>query len=110
MYRMKPELVSFQAPTGTEVGQELQEPLFDMTFAWPEAGNSSCDAGEATLMRHAAPFEVLKGIWRGVADLSQYNLDSNFSNASVLRSAIVPPAAISSISSHKLICFAEVVL
>lgn len=55
------EPVSFQAPTGTEVGHEQQDPLFDVAFAWPGAGTSSCDAGEATLMRHVALSEVLKG-------------------------------------------------
>lgn len=34
MYRIKPELVSFQAPAETEGGQEQEEPHFDMAFAW----------------------------------------------------------------------------
>lgn len=47
MYRMKPELVSFQAPAATEVGQEQEEP----PLTWLEAGTSGYDAAEATLMR-----------------------------------------------------------
>lgn len=51
-------------------------------------------------------------------DLSQYNLDSSFSNASLLGSRLAAPAAFASTSSHQVkhmlslkhICFVEVML
>lgn len=75
MCRMKPELVSFQAPAGAEVGQEQGEPHCDMNLARWEAGAPRCEAGGATLLRSAAPWEVLK-VW--ISQINPSRCASNF--------------------------------